>query len=112
MARLLSACLVLVLLSAILLQCEARKRKRLPAIIKECCYRGGCYARVRGRGLKCCDRRQYCLKIKGRRGVCRPRKECRPARDAEEAEEDIDVPDTRELEEDNAPHDFMNPYSP
>ncbi|KAL8567311.1 hypothetical protein ACOMHN_023354 [Nucella lapillus] len=105
MARLLSICLVLIILSALLMECESRLMLKGPSLY--CCYRSRC---VRSkRTPHCCGKNMHC-KTRGRKriGVCRRRPKCPKGRDAQEAEENIDVPDTRELEEDNAPIDFLD----
>ncbi|KAL8567315.1 hypothetical protein ACOMHN_023364 [Nucella lapillus] len=105
MARLLSICLVLIILSALLMECESQK-KRSGGPRPYCCYRSRC---VRSKRTRCCGKNMYCkTRRRGRIGVCRRRPNCPKGRDAEEAKEDIDVPDTRELEEDNAPIDFLD----
>ncbi|KAL8562583.1 hypothetical protein ACOMHN_045847 [Nucella lapillus] len=105
MARLLSICLVVIILSALLMECESLK-KRIRQPRPHCCYRRRC---VKPSRTRCCGKNMYCkTRRRGRIGVCRRRPKCPKGHDAQEAEENIDVPDTRELEEDNAPIDFLD----
>ncbi|KAL8566005.1 hypothetical protein ACOMHN_019450 [Nucella lapillus] len=84
MVRLLSTCVVLVLVATLILDCEALFRRLRPN--KFCCVRRRCT--VGSRIVRCCGRRRVCVGKRGfRKGHCR-RVKCVKGRDVEEPEEE------------------------
>ncbi|KAL8574937.1 hypothetical protein ACOMHN_052102 [Nucella lapillus] len=68
MVRLLSTCVVLVLVATLILDCEALFRRLRPN--KFCCVRRRCT--VGSRIVRCCGRRRVCVGKRGfRKGHCR-----------------------------------------
>ncbi|KAL8566009.1 hypothetical protein ACOMHN_019451 [Nucella lapillus] len=84
MVRLLSTCVVLVLVATLILDCEALFRRLRTN--KLCCVRRRCT--VGSRLVRCCDRRKVCVGKRGfRKGHCR-RRCVKRGRDVEEPEEE------------------------
>ncbi|KAL8574929.1 hypothetical protein ACOMHN_052096 [Nucella lapillus] len=84
MVRLLSTCVVLVLVATLILDCEALFRRLRPNQL--CCVRRRCT--VGNRRVKCCGRRRVCTGKRGfNKGFCR-RRCLKRGRDVEEPEEE------------------------
>ncbi|KAL8566001.1 hypothetical protein ACOMHN_019443 [Nucella lapillus] len=84
MVRLLSTCVVLVLVATLILDCEALRKLRRN---KLCCVRRRCT--VGSSLVRCCGRRRVCVGKRGfRKGHCRRVKCIKRGRDVEEPEEE------------------------